>query len=332
MRTMKHMKTFRWFCLLSFLLIPYAAFAQHKVVYQDKLGQKVEFVPPVHRAVVMQLYEFLPALHCWNQVAGVGRYAYQNDLIRQVKPDIEKSIPSVGSGTDLNAEALLKLRPDMVITWTFKPENVQYMREHGIKVIAVYPDSIGELYDVTHLLGIMFHREKEAAFTLQQMDGIFNMVRSRTNSIPVNQRKKVLWIGGRQNTVAGGGGMTDNLLNLIGGRNVAGGITQRNADVSIETIIGWNPDVIFIWGNAKYSAQDIMSSPQWQHVKAVRNHQVYKAPEWSTWSPRLAPVSLWMAMKLYPERYQGINLYSVADSFDRKVFGVPLGMAGAGAF
>lgn len=126
--------------------------------------------------------------------------------------------------------------------------------------------------------------------------------------------------------------MTDNLLNLVGGRNVAGGITQRNADVSIETIIGWNPDVIFIWGNAKYSARDIMSSPQWQHVKAVRNRQVYKAPEWSTWSPRLAPVSLWMAMKLYPERYQGINLYSVADSFDRKVFGVPLGTAGAGAF
>jgi iron complex transport system substrate-binding protein len=332
MKTMKSTTPFQWSLLLAIALLPYAAFAQHKVVYQDKLGQKTEFVPPVHRAVVLQLYEFMPALHCWNQVVGVGRYAYQNPLIQQTKPDIEKSIPSVGSGIDLNTEALFKLKPDMVVTWTYKPEIVQYLREHGVRTIAVYPDSVGELYDVTRLLGTMFHREKEAAFTLQQMDGIFNTIRARTNAIPVDQRKKVLWLGGRQNNVAASSDLIDNVLNLIGGRNVAGGIKQRNADVSIETIIGWNPEVIFIWGDAKYSANDILNSPQWQHVKAVRNRQVYKVPKWSIWSPRLAPVSLWMAMKLYPERYHDMNFYSVTDSFNRKVFGVPLGKADAGAF
>jgi len=120
-------------------------------------------------------------------------------------------------------------------------------------------------------------------------------------------------------------------VEIAGGKYISGD-SESYDTITPEQLLAWNPDVIFIWGNAKYSARDIMSSPQWQHVKAVRNRQVYKAPEWSTWSPRLAPVSLWMAMKLYPERYQGINLYSVADSFDRKVFGVPLGTAGAGAF
>jgi len=49
---------------------------------------------------------------------------------------------------------------------------------------------------------------------------------------------------------------------------------------------------------------------------------VYKAPEWSTWSPRLAPIALWMAMKTYPEYFRDINLYKVTDEFYRKVFGI----------
>jgi iron complex transport system substrate-binding protein len=318
--------------LLIFIVCSIPSFSQRTLPYHDKLGRTVNISLPVRRAVMLQLYEFVPALHAWDRIAGVGRFAYDNDLVRATRPNIAKSIPSIGSGTDINVEALMKLKPDLVITWVFKPENVRYMDEHGIKAIAVYPDSIGELYDLIRFQGEIFERKKEAAHIISQMNGVFNLIHSRVDNIPHNQRKKVLWIEGRQNNVAGASGLTDNVLNLISGRNVAGGIRQRNADVSIETIIGWNPDVIFIWGNAKYSAQDIMNSPQWQHLKAVRNHQVYKAPEWSTWSPRLAPVSLWMAMKLYPERYRGVNLYAVTDRFDRNVFGVPLGKAGAGAF
>ena len=297
------------------------------VTYTDKLGRKVDLAFPVRRAVVLQLYEFLPALNCWDRVAGVGRYAYDNDLLLVARPDIRTRFPSVGSGTDLNMEALLRLRPDLVITWTFKPENVQFLQDRGLKVIAVYPDSVPELYDLIRLQGRMFQREAQAKNTITQMEEVFRLVQARSSSLPVERRKKVLWIGGRQNNVAGASGLTDKLLNLIGGRNVAGGIPQRNADVSIETIIGWNPEVIFIWGNAQYSARDILSSPQWQHVKAVRDGKVFKAPEWSTWSPRLAPIALWMAMKTYPERYRDINLISTTDGFYRKVFGMPLGKA-----
>jgi iron complex transport system substrate-binding protein len=248
------------------------------------------------------------------------------------RPNIRKSIPSVGSGVDINMEALMKLKPDLVITWVYKPENVKYMDEHGIKSIAVYPDSVGELYDLIRFQGKIYQRENEAANIITRMDGVFNLIHSRVDNIPHSQRKKVIWIGGRPNTVAGASGLTDNILNMVGGRNVAGGVQQRNADVSIETIIGWNPDVIFIWGNAKYSAEDILKSPQWSHVKAVREGQVFKAPEWSTWSPRLAPVCLWMSMKVYPEKYKNVNLYAVTEAFDRSVFNMSIGRAGANAF
>ncbi|MCG2813146.1 MAG: ABC transporter substrate-binding protein, partial [Thermodesulfovibrionales bacterium] len=64
-------------------------------------------------------------------------------------------------------------------------------------------------------------------------------------------------------------------------------------------------------------------NPQWRHVSAAKNSRVYKAPKWSTWSPRLAIVALWMAMKTYPEYFVDINLEKAADDFYREVYGIP---------
>ncbi|MCD6548567.1 MAG: ABC transporter substrate-binding protein, partial [Thermodesulfobacterium sp.] len=109
---------------------------------------------------------------------------------------------------------------------------------------------------------------------------------------------------------------------FIGGINPAGFIKQRYADVSIERILLWNPDVIFIWGYAGYTPEWILNNSQWEHIKAVKNKQVYKLPHWSTWSPRVALVALYMAMKIYPEYFKDINFEKIADNFYRKVFGI----------
>ena len=326
---LKRNKIFLAILLMLAPAIPRSVCAQ-TLSYTDKLGRKIDLAVPARRAVILQLYEFLPALHCWDRVAGVGRYAYQNDLVIAALPDISTRIPSVGSGSDLNTEALLKLKPDVVVTWTYKPENIQFMQAKGLKVIVVYPDTLPELYDLVRLQGRIFQREAQAQNTITQMDEIIRLVQARSSRIPSDRRKKVLWLYGRENEVAGDADLTGNLLNLIGGRNVAGSFPQRTADVSIETIIGWNPDVIFIWGNARFNAQNLLSSPQWRHVKAVREGQVFKLPEWSIWSPRLAPIALWMAIKTYPDLYRDVDLMATTDRFYRKVFGFPLRKAPTG--
>jgi len=123
--------------------------------------------------------------------------------------------------------------------------------------------------------------------------------------------------------VAGGIGIQNDLISLINAVNPAGDIPSKNPDVSLEQILVWNPDVIFIWGNTRYSAADILGNTQWRFVRAVREGRVYKAPGWSTWSPRLAPVALWMAMKTYPAYFRGVDMDRIVDDFYREVFGVP---------
>lgn len=293
------------------------------ITYTDKMNRTVAIPVPVKRAVFFQTYELIPALDIWDKVAGIGRFAYTNDLMKAVRPDIEKTIPSAGSGSDVNMEAILKLKPDIVITWTYKPEVVRFLEEKGLRVIAIYPDSLSDLYDVMKLHGKIFDKEAKTDAAIDRMEKIYSMIRERALSVPQEKKQKVLWLGGKPTSVSCGVGVNNDMFQMIGAINPAATMSQRNADVSVEQIVIWNPDVIFIWGNAGYTPQDILQHPQWRYVRAVKDGRVYKAPEWSTWSPRLAPVALWMAKKIYPEHYSDIDLNKITDEFYRQVFGIP---------
>jgi iron complex transport system substrate-binding protein len=312
--------------LAAFVVLPHvgAAFAAPtgSIIYKDKLGKEVAVSLPVRRAVFLVAYELVPVLGVWDRVVGVARWVYDNDLVTQSKPDI-RSIPSVGSGSDVNIETLLRLKPDLVVTWTFKPEQVRFMEQRGFPVVGVYPDSIAELYDVMRFLGRAFQREDRMDRAIGEMEALFRLVGERVSRIPEAQRKRVLYIGSKPTTASGQVGVTNDMIALIGARNPASVLQQRNADVPLEKIIAWDPDVIIIWGNAHYDASDLTNDPRWRLIPAVRKGQVYKAPEWSTWSPRLAPYALWMAAITYPEQFKDIAADKVVNEFHRKVFGVP---------
>jgi iron complex transport system substrate-binding protein len=309
-------------CAIAFLLVMAVVCEAAAITYTDKLGRTVAINVPVKRAVLFETYELSTGLGVWDRIAGISRYAHENDLVLALKPDIAKTIPSAGSGGDINIEALLKIKPDLVITWTFKPETVKFMEEKGLKVIAVYPESLQELYEVMRLQGRLFNKEKKVESIIAQMEKIFASIRNRVSKIPKERRKKVIWLGGKPTTVTGGIGVNNDMFSLINGINPASSIRERSVDVSIEQIIAWNPDIIFIWGSAKYGAADIIGNPQWRHVSAAKNSRVYKTPKWSTWSPRLAIIALWMAAKTYPEYFRDVNLEKTAEDFYRSVYGI----------
>jgi iron complex transport system substrate-binding protein len=290
----------------------------------DKLGRTVMVDVPVKRAVIVITYELIPALNLWNQVVGVSRWAEEVcGLYRAIlneNPNFRRQ--TVGVGSDLNIEAVLKLNPDLVITWTYNPNTIWFLEKKGIKVIGIYPDSLQELYEVMRLHGKLFGKEKRVEEVIKEMEKIFNLIRARVSKISPEKRKRVIHLGGKPTTIFCGIGITNDVIKLIGGINPASSIKERNADVSIERIIQWNPDVIFIRGSTGYDENWLYGNSQWKYVKAVREKSVYKLPRWSTWSPRIAPIALYMAMRVYPEYFRDVDFEKVADNFYKKVFGI----------
>ena len=284
----------------------------------DKLGRKVDIPIPVQRAVFLQMYEFLPVMDVWDQVAGVSGWAYKSDFIRRTTPDIE-SVPAVGRGGDPNVEAILQLKPDLVLTWAVRPESIRFMAEKGLRVFAVYPESIQELYGILDLFGTVFQREETMKAVKKTMEDMFSLIRERTAARDPARQRKILYLGGQMNSVSCGLGINNDLIRMIGGRNPADRIRKTHTIISLEQIVIWNPEVIFIWGSAGYTAEDILNNPQWRHIAAVRNKQVYKLPRWSTWSPRLPLVGLIMAKKAYPDDYQDMDPDTAEEEFLRKI-------------
>ncbi|GLI53633.1 ABC transporter substrate-binding protein [Thermodesulfovibrio yellowstonii] len=308
--------------LISFGMVGVASAST--ITVTDKLGKKVSVNVPVKRAVVVISYELIPALNLWSQVSGVSRWAEDNcGLYRAIVMENSKlKRPTVGAGSDINVEAVLKLNPDVVITWTYNPETIRFLEEKGITVIGIYPDSLAELYKDMRMHGRLFGKEKRVEEVIREMEKIFKLISEKVSKIPYQKRKKVIHLGGAPTRVSAAVGVTNDIIKIAGGVNPAGTIMQRNIDVSIEKIVEWNPDVIFIWGSAGYDESWLYSNSQWRFIKAVQTKQVYKLPKWSTWSPRLAPIALYMAMKIYPEAFRDINFEKVADDFYKKVFGI----------
>jgi len=292
------------------------------IVVKDKLGRKVKVDVPVKRAIIIISYELIPALDIWDQVVGISRWAEMEcDLIKAIfhkHPHLRK--PHVGVGTDINIEAIVKLNPDLVITWSYSPESIKFLEERAIKTIAIWPKSLSEFYDVVILYGRLFGKEKRARQTVEEIEKMLQMIKRRVSGIRC--KKKVLYLSGRQTRVGGGKGIMNDMIRICGAINPAAGIKKETYDVSIEKIIEWNPDCIFIWGCAGYDEKDILNSAQWRCIKAVKEKNVFKLPRWSTWSPRIAPIALWMAIRIYPERFTDIDYEKEADRFYKKVFGI----------
>jgi iron complex transport system substrate-binding protein len=102
----------------------------------------------------------------------------------------------------------------------------------------------------------------------------------------------------------------------------SGKIVPPQAEISLEQVIAWDPDIIVIdTGNVS----EILLDPHWQTIKAVRTGNVVLEPEgifkWSRPNPESAAIySVWLAKTAYPERFADVNLEDTIRAFYQEFF------------
>jgi iron complex transport system substrate-binding protein len=275
-----------------------------------------------HRVVLFECYETVAALQAWDRVVGISRYAYDNDLLQRAVPHL-RQIPAPGSAFDVNVEALLALKPDLVVSWTRKPESGEHLRRQGIPVLMFYPESLADLYRDLAQLGQVFGREARAREVAGYMAQSLAALKQRLAGVPEADRPRVVWLWGKPTTINGNRGVIAELLQMAGGRNVGALLSGLNQEVSMETIIGLAPQAVVIWGSASYGTQDLLRDPKWSVTPAVKDRQVFKAAPVSTWSPRAVVLAWWLGHCFHPEMISGTDWRRAADDIYRQCFGIP---------
>ncbi len=248
------------------------------------------------------------------------------------------SLPGVGSltGRDgaANLERMLALEPDLILDFGSVRETYidlanRVQDQTGIPYVLINgrldntPAALRLLGDVLGLpeRGELLAADAEATFA--RIDRLLAQVNQ--------QERPRVYFARRPNGLESGvvGSINTEIIERAGGINVLGRSSAARGlvQVSFETILAANPDLVLTWDRMFYEAH--REDALWQQLPAVQADRVYLAPSLPFgWIDRPPSVNRiigldWVAAKLYPDDYP-INLRQRAREFYRLWYHVNL--------
>ncbi|STQ85381.1 ABC transporter substrate-binding protein [Helicobacter muridarum] len=126
-----------------------------------------------------------------------------------------------------------------------------------------------------------------------------------------------------------GGIFADYLLENTGAQNV---IKSKNvAQITLEEVYALNPDIIYINNFNTLTPKDLLTSPLWKNIKAIKEKRVYKFPlgSYRPFAPSVdLPILLqWLYEHNYPQYADEIALLRFSKDFYKQIFGIDLSEA-----
>ncbi len=236
-----------------------------------------------------------------------------------------KDIPTPfgASTTDVNVEALVGTRPDVVFLSSASPM-VAKMQSVGIPVVVLAAfNNPDQLKAGVKVVGDVLGGDAPAraqSFS-QYYDANIARATSATANIPIASQPKVYYTAGDPLQTEGNGSIVTIWMNEAGGRNIAAenGISAPPtfATVTLENVLDWNPDFIICRDPA--TRQKILQDPRWRTVAAVRNNRVITNPQgvfvWSVRSGESALQPIWAAKILHSDLFGDLDMRKEVRNF-----------------
>lgn len=314
----------------------------------DQLGRQVTLPDHVTRAVVLQhqTLNLLVQLNASDDVVGV-----LSSWKKQLGPEFARFMPGIeklatpGDLTQVNIESLLALHPQVVFIANYAPADmIQQIENAGVPVVAVSlrEDAAGEknkmnptmadeetaynngLKQGIRLIGDVVDRKAQAEDLIKYTFDSREKFNAPVANIPADKRVRVYMANPDLNTY-GSGKYTGLMMEHAGAMNVAAASVKGAKQVSLEQVLQWNPQVIFVQDRYPEVVKAIQTDPNWQQIDAVKNHRVWLMPEYAKacgypMPEALAIGELWMAKKLYPEQYKNIDVDAQAQAYYKRFY------------
>jgi iron complex transport system substrate-binding protein len=216
-----------------------------------------------------------------------------------------------GRGNTANLEVVLALKPDLILdvgsvnpTYISLADRVQQQTGIPYALLDGRFDGIPLGY---RTLGALVGRREQGEAFARSAEDTMNTIVQRVRSIMPERRPRVYYARGPRGLETGlGGSINVETIELVA-QNVAGGTRGGLANVSIEQVLLWNPDVI-ITIDQDFAA-NVLNDPAWAPVAAVRARRVHLSPKlpfgWVDFPPTVNRLIglWWLAKILYPDLF-----------------------------
>jgi iron complex transport system substrate-binding protein len=246
---------------LLLLMASGIACAGGAVQLTDDRGVVVRLAQPPQRIVSLlpSLTESVCELGQCQRLVGVDRYS--------AYPPVVRSLPRLGGGLDPNIEAVVALRPDVVLM-AASSRAVQRLESLGIKVITLEPRSYADVRRVLAQLAALLEVPDAPRFWRAIDAG----VDAAAQSLPPEARHmRVYFEVGRGPYAASEASFIGETLTRLGVKNIVPGELGPFPKINPEFVVRADPDLIMI-GEAQ--APELALRPGWSRMRAVRDQRL----------------------------------------------------------
>lgn len=232
----------------------------------DDRGVQIS-LPQVPQRIVSllpSLTESVCALGACERLVGVDRFSNFPPAVR--------ALPQVGSGMEPMIETIVALKPDVVLLAT-SSRAIARLQSLGIAVVALEPQTHGDVQRVLERLGQLLARPSEATRLWREMESGMD---AAAQSLSAHVRSTRVYVEVNSAPYAGSeASFIGQTLARMGVRNVVPGNLGAFPRLSPEFVVQADPDVIVL---SEGDAQVLRQRPGWAYLRALREQRVCAFP------------------------------------------------------
>lgn len=316
----------------------------------DHAGHEVEVPNKIEKIVIDQV-PILSTYMAYNEgkapyivgYAGSLKQVISDTVLKDMAPELLDATNTVQGQSDINVEEIIKLKPDVIFYNAKNQDRYEKLSKTGVPCIGFVTmgadtpaDPINRYGQWLKLLEDVFDEKGKMDDFLKAGDDIVKDVEERIAKVPDEKRPSgmILWKY-QEGTpiVAGKGTFGDFWLKRLKVNNVAGE-AKGYANVNVEQIYSWNPDIFYLDGPGllNIKTEDVYNNSvegfDFSNLKSVKDKRVYNSKlgmwNWLTPNPDAPLVLAWLASETYPEAFKGYDLNKVIKDYYQKWYNYEL--------
>jgi iron complex transport system substrate-binding protein len=234
----------------------------------DDAGRTLVLKKPAGRVISLSphITELLYAAGAKNQlVAAVSFSDY---------PPQAKKLPLIGSYDKFDMEAILAQAPDLIVAWqSGNPKaQVEQLIQLGFKVYISEPREFEDVAKDIKQLGIMLGTQSQSDVVAENYLRELQHLRKQYSQ---RQPVRVFYqVWNHPLFTVNGEQLISKVITLCGGINVFSDLKVLSPQITIESVIAKNPDVIF-YGSHETREDWADDWRKWPNIKAVANNHLF---------------------------------------------------------
>jgi iron complex transport system substrate-binding protein len=220
-------------------------------------------------------------------------------------PEQTQSIKKVGDFNRPSMELILSCEPDIILAGNQIPdEAINVLEGMGLKVFVVEAKTVRGIYKVINDLGSILGAASEAQKLITTMQEDIATITRKLCNVKTVSCYYMIAFGENGNWTVGSGSFIHEIIELAGGNNVAGAVSEPWYTIDLEVLLHADPDVIL----AGKSAGDVTILNQlhlYRSLGAVKQGRVIAVDDdlISRPGPRIVLGLVMIARALHPELF-----------------------------